>query len=129
MTDQMPGGLERVLADIQQRLARLERDARTIAATPVAKASAPFFIPDGSPGTPSGGFVAYGSSGEPRFKTSSGDVIALPAGDVSDHTMTSSSVSNPPTQSQVNAIRTDVSNLSQQFNNALASLRADNVIG
>jgi hypothetical protein len=124
MTDQFPEGLPRIVRQLQIDVAKLTRDARIIAGTPITRSSGPFFLPDSSaPDTPAGGVYVYANGGGFRIKDVLGTVRSLPAADVSDHTVTSSSVSNPPTQSQVNAIRTDVINLSQQFNNLLTSLR------
>lgn len=124
-SDQYSAGLDRVLNDILRRLSEIERRAGIVAGQQIVAASGAFNVPSTSePSSPASGFKIWSNAGDFRLKHSNGVVRGFPAGAVSNHSATSSTVSNPPTQAQVNAIRSDVLGVSTTVNALLSSLRA-----
>lgn len=131
MSDGFPAELSRILNDMRRDIEALKTQARTVTATPVGKASSAFFLPDVAvPATPTGGVRIYSSSGVFYVKEVSGTIWQFkgPASDVSTAVATSGSASNPPTQAQVNAIRTDVYGIVDKLNDLIVSLRNGDVI-
>lgn len=72
MADEFPGSDSRIVRDLERRIEALEAQVRQVRGVPVTRTSGPLYIPNGSPSTPSGGFVLYSSGGEGRWVSSSG---------------------------------------------------------
>ncbi|MEU8196330.1 hypothetical protein AB0C10_21340 [Microbispora amethystogenes] len=87
MTDQFPSEERRIIRVLQEDVERLKTIARTVAPSPVTRASAPFDLPDASsPASPPAGVRLYATSGKLAVKNASGDTMTIPI----------SNVSNPP---------------------------------
>lgn len=84
--DKFPAEQQRILRDLEKRIARLEEIARTIAPIPITRASGNFDIPEGSPSAPESGV---------RLGASSGRLVVRGAGS-SSMTLPLNNVSNPP---------------------------------
>lgn len=130
-SDQMPGGLDRILNDLRARVTELERQAGIKTGLQITKASGPFTLPAGSghASAPASGVVLYHYDGRMWFRFPDGTQRVIPAGDVSNASFSSGSISNPPTQAQVTAIQSGLVSAVSAINNLLTSLRNAKQIG
>jgi hypothetical protein len=100
----------RILQALARRVAALEAQAGQGQALTIGQASGPFFLPNSSPGTPSGGCTVYAVGGELRVIQSNGSVrmIPAPAAPIENQvSFTSSDIGATPTAGQYNALRAD----------------------
>ena len=131
MSDQMPAELDRLLGGMLKRLAVLEGTAGKIPAVPITRASGQFNLPEVSASNPpSGTVVIYSEDGHLRIREDDGDVIEIPAANVTNWGgAASSSIGGTPTASDYNTLRNDVNNVGTTLNNLLNSLRNAGIIG
>jgi hypothetical protein len=131
MSDQMPAELSRIIQDLRARLDAMETRGKKVPAVPVTKASGQFNLPQVDTIHPPGGTVSiYSEDGHLRIIEDDGDVISIPAADVSNPpSLTSSTVAGTPTKDDFNALRVDVSNVRTALINLLTSLRNSGQIG
>lgn len=129
MSDQMPGGLDRIINDLRARLTELERQNGIKAGLQIKQSSGAFNVVSSSdPGTPVSGWHLWSDSGTFKIKHSNGTVRTIPAAGVSNASFSSGSISNPPTQAQVTNVQSGVSSAVTQLNALLTALRNANLI-
>lgn len=69
----------RIIAALEQRIAALEKQVRTVTGAPVTQASGPLFLPNSSePATPAAGVKVYAAGGQMRVIESDGTVRVFP---------------------------------------------------
>ncbi|WP_066360235.1 hypothetical protein [Herbidospora mongoliensis] len=128
-SDQMPGGLDRIINDLRRDVAELKRQAGIKTGLQIKQSSGAFNVVSSSdPGTPVSGWHLWSDSGTFKIKHSNGVVRTIPAAGVSNASFSSGSISNPPTQAQVTNVQSGVSSAVTTVNNLLAVLRDANLI-
>ncbi|MFJ2029417.1 hypothetical protein [Streptosporangium sp. NPDC087985] len=131
MPDPFPVDQNRIIQALERRVADLEALVRQAKGTPIVQASGPFFLPNsGTPARPSGGPVIYGSGGDFRVITSSGQVKQIPAQGPSVPNPVIN-LFNPPAnydQAHIRTITDTCESLANSYTALLQSLRLPGII-
>ncbi|OUC99309.1 hypothetical protein [Streptosporangium minutum] len=75
--DQFPTDQNRIIQQLERRIADLEARVGTAQGAPITRASSSFFIPNGSAPSPEGGAAFYVVGGQMRWASSSGSTYSL----------------------------------------------------